>query len=89
MSHSTIASFYCYGIIGLPVSTCVLSMGLILKGNMHIKGDERTLRFVDAQTGAVKLFTNTIYWINSEILTGSELIAHKSLHRDDFDLWHR
>jgi len=73
----------------------LLSMGLLLKGNMHIKGDERTLQFVDAQTGAVKLvavtklFTDTIYWINSEILTGSELIAHKSLHKDDFDLWHR
>ena len=72
----------------------LLSMGLLLKGNMHIKGDERTLRFTNAQSGAVKLvavtrlFTDTIYWISSVVLAGSELTAHKSLHRDDYDLWH-
>jgi len=72
----------------------LLSMGLLLKGNMQIKGDERTLEFIEAQTGKVKivaltrLFTDTIYWVNSEVLTGSELTAHKSMHRDDYDLWH-
>jgi len=25
---------------------------------------------------------------NSEVLTGSELTAHKSMHRDDYNLWH-
>jgi len=70
-------------------------MGLLLKGNMQIKGDERTLEFIQAQTGKVKivaltkLFTDTIYWVKSEVLTGSELTAHKSMHRDDYDLWHR
>jgi len=73
----------------------LLSMGLLLKGNMQIKGDERTLEFIEAQTGKVKivaltrLFTNTIYWVNSEVLTGSELTAHKSMHRDDYNLWHQ
>jgi len=92
----TVTKSHLYPVFYMPgMGIRLLSMGLILKSNMHIKGDERTLRFVNAQTGAVKivavtkLFTNTIYWINSEILTGSELIAHKSLHRDDFDLWHR
>ena len=92
----TVTKSHLYPVFYMPgMGIHLLSMGLILKGNMHIKGDERTLRFVDAQTGAVKLvavtklFTDTIYWINLEILTGSELIAHKSLHRDDFDLWHR
>jgi len=72
----------------------LLSMGLLLKGNMQIKGDERTLEFIPAQTGKVKivaltrLFTDMIYWVNSEVLTGSELTAHKSMHRDDYDLWH-
>jgi len=74
---------------------CLLSMGLLLKGNMQIKGDECTLEFIQAQTGKVKLvaltrlFTDTIYWVNSEVLTGSELTIHKSMHRDDYDLWHR
>jgi len=73
----------------------LLSMGQLLKGNMHIKGDEHTLEFIDAQTGKVKIvaltrmFTDTIYWVNSEVLTRSELTAHKSMHRDDYDLWHR
>jgi len=73
----------------------LLSMGLLLKGNMQIKGDERTLEFIEAQTGKVKivaltrLFTDMIYWVNSEVLTGSELTAHKSMHRDNYDLWHR
>jgi len=73
----------------------LLSMGLLLKGNMQIKGDEHTLEFIQAQIGKVKivaltrLFTDTIYWVNLEVLTGSELTAHKSMHRDDYDLWHR
>jgi len=73
---------------------CLLSMGLLLKGNMQIKGDEHTLEFIKAQTGKVKivaltrLFTNTTYWVNLEVLTGSELTTHKSMHRDDYDLWH-
>jgi len=73
---------------------CLLSMQLLLKGNMQIKGDECTLEFIKAQTGKVKivaltrLFTNKIYWVNSEVLTGSELTAHKSMHRDDYTLWH-
>jgi len=74
----------------------LLCMGLLLKGNMQIKGDEhRALEFIEAQTGKVKivaltrLFTDTIYWVNSEVLTGSELTTHKSMHRDDYDLWHR
>jgi len=77
------------------IGTHLLSMGLLLKGNMQIKGDERTLEFIQAQTGKVKivaltrLFTDTIYWVNSEVLTGSELTAHKSMHRDNYDLWHR
>jgi len=72
-----------------------MSEGLLLKGNMQIKGDECTLRFIEAQTRKVKivaltrLFTDTIYWVNSEVLTGSELTAHKSMHRDDYDLWHQ
>ena len=72
----------------------LLSMGLLLKGNMQIKGDECTLEFIKAQTGKVKivaltrLFTNMIYWVNLEVLTGSELTTHKSMHRDDYDLWH-
>jgi len=72
----------------------LLSMGLLLKGNMQIKGDERTLEFIQAQTGKVKLvaltrlFTDTIYWVKSEVLTGSELTAHKSMHRDNYNLWH-
>jgi len=72
----------------------LLSMGLLLKGNMQIKGDEHTLEFIEAQTGKVKivaltrLFTDTIYWVNSEVLTGSELTTHKSMHRDDYNLWH-
>ena len=70
-------------------------MGLLLKGNMQIKGDERTFRFIDAQSGKVKivalprLFSDTIYWVNSEVLSGEELTAYKSMHRDDYDLWHR
>jgi len=73
----------------------LLSMGLLLKGNMQIKGDECTLEFIQAQTGKVKivaltrLFTDMIYWVKSEVLTGSELTAHKSMHRDDYDLWHQ
>jgi len=73
---------------------CLFSMGLLLKGNMQIKGDECTLEFIKAQTGKVKivaltrLFTNMIYWVNLEVLTGSELTTHKSMHRDDYDLWH-
>jgi hypothetical protein len=73
----------------------LLSMGQLLKGNMQIKGDEHILRFIDTQSGTVKIvavtrvFTDTIYWVNSVVLTGSELTAHKSVHRDDYDLWHR
>jgi len=36
-----------------------------------------------------RLLTDMIYWVNSVVLTGSELTAHKSVHRDDYDLWHR
>jgi len=73
----------------------LLSMGLLLKGNMQIKGNEHTLEFFQTQTGKVKivaltkLFTDTIYWVKSEVLTGSELTTHKSMHRDNYDLWHR
>ena len=69
-------------------------MGLLLKDNMQIKGDEHTLEFIKAQTGKVKivaltrLFTDTTYWVNLEVLTGSELTTHKSMHMDDYDLWH-
>jgi len=58
----------------------LLFMGLILKGNMQIKGDEHTLEIIKAQTGKVKivaltrLFTDMIYWVNFEVLTGSELL---------------
>jgi len=89
ISHLSLV-FYMPGI-----GICLLSMGLLLKGNMRIKGDEHTLEFIQAQTGKVKivaltrLFTDTIYWVNSEVLTGSELTAHKSMHRDNYDLWHR
>ena len=78
----------------LRISMCLLSMGQILKGNMHIKGDECTLEFIDAQSGMVKLvaitrfFSKMIYWINLQVLTGDELTAHKSLQTDDYDLWH-
>jgi len=73
----------------------LLSMGLLLKGNVQIKGDECTLEFIEAQTGKVKivaltrLFTAMIYWVNSEVLTGSELTTHKSMHRNNYNLWHR
>ena len=32
---------------------------------------------------------DTIYWVNLKVLSGEELTAHKSMHRDDYDLWHR
>jgi len=73
----------------------LLSMGLLLKGNMQIKGNECTLEFFEAQTGKVKivaltrLITDMIYWVNLVVLTGSELTAHKSMHRDNYDLWHQ
>jgi len=57
---------------------CLLLMGLLLKGNMQIKGDEHTLKFIKAQTGEMKivaltrLFTDTLYWVNLEVLTGSD-----------------
>jgi len=39
----------------------LLSMGLLLKGNMQIKGDECTLEFIQAQTGKVKIVALTDY----------------------------
>jgi len=41
----------------------LLSMGLLLKGNMQIKGDEHTLEFIQAQTGKVEnsSFDQTVY----------------------------
>ena len=53
------------------VGVCLMSMGLLLKGNMQIKGNERTFEFIDAQSGKVKvvafaqLLSDTIYWVNS------------------------
>ena len=37
------------------VGVCLLSMGLLLKGNMKIKGNEQIFQFIDAQSGKVKI----------------------------------
>ena len=73
----------------------LLSMGLLIKGIMKIKGDECALRFIDAQSGQAKIvathrcFAKMIYCINSEVfLVGEELTVHRSMYRDDYDLCH-
>ena len=72
----------------------LLSMCLLLQGIMKIKGDECTLRFIDAQIGQAEIvathrcFAKMIYWVNSEVFSGEELTVHRSMYRDDYDLWH-
>ena len=76
------------------VGVRLLSMGQLLKSSLKIEGNEQIFPFIDAQSGKVKivaipqLFSDTIYWVNSEVLYGEELTVHKSMHRDDYDLWH-
>ena len=77
------------------VGVHLLSMGQLLKGSLKIEGNEQIFRFIDAQFGKVKIVAvprhsfDTIYWVNSKVLSGEELTTHKSMHRDDYDLWHR
>ena len=71
----------------LGIRIHLLSMGLLLKGNMHIKGEECTLQFIDAQSRKAKivaisrLLSDMIYWVNLEVLSGEELTMHKSMHK--------
>ena len=39
----------------LGIEVHPLSMGLLLRGNMHIEEDECTLQFIDAQSGKAKI----------------------------------
>ena len=77
------------------VGVRLLSMGQLLKGSLKIEGNEQIFRFIDVQFGKVKIVAvprhsfNTIYWVNSKVLSGEELTVHKSMHRDNYDLWHR
>ena len=45
------------------VGVRLLSMGLLLKGNMQIKGNECTFEFIDAQSGKVKIVAFHSYLI--------------------------
>lgn len=78
------------------VSTRLMSMGQLLKGNMRLQGDEKALTFIgkrdnNALLKAIPnlLQSDTIYWVNSTIVSGRDLIAHTSLHASDYKLWHR
>jgi hypothetical protein len=86
-----------YPVYYMPgVSVRLMSMGQILKGNMRLLGDEKSLTFIGKSTEQtlIEAFPNplqsdTIYWVNSEIISGEELITHTSMHAEDYDLWHR
>jgi len=78
------------------VSVRLMSMGQLLKGNMRVQGDEKSLTFLSKGNNAVMLRaapkllqSDTIYWVDSKIVSGGDLIAHQSVHRDDYELWHR
>jgi len=78
------------------VSVRLMSMGQLLKGNMRVQGDEKSLTFLSKGTNTVMLEaapkllqSDTIYWVDSKIVSGGDLIAHQSVHRDDYELWHR
>jgi len=73
-----------------------MSMGQLLKGNMHLQGDEKALTFLGKtdNKALVKAIPNllqsdTIYWVNSMIVTGEDLVAHVSLYVSDYKIWHR
>jgi len=60
----------------------LMSMGQLLKGNMHLQGDKQALTFLGkmdnkALVEAVLnlLQSDTIYWVNSTIVTGEDLVA--------------
>jgi len=74
----------------------LMSMGQLLKGNMHLQGDEKALTFLDKMDNKalVKAVLNllqsdTIYWVNSMIVTGEDLVALMSLYVSDYKIWHR
>jgi len=74
----------------------LMSMGQLLKGNMHVQGDEKSLTFLSKGNNAVMLNaapkllqSDTIYWVDSKIVSGGDLIAHQSVHQDDYELWHQ
>jgi len=86
-----------YPVYYMPGTTIrLMSMGQILQGNIHLEGDDKSLIFIgkDTEQTLIEAFPNplqseTIYWVNSKIISGKELITHTSMHADDYNLWHR
>jgi len=73
----------------------LLSMGQILRGNLCIYGDQNTLTFAHVESKEIMLRTNStsilenIFWVDTQIITGSALIALSTIHEDSYETWHR
>jgi hypothetical protein len=77
------------------VSARLMSMGQILKGDMRLQGDKKSLTFIRKKDDKTLLEaipnllqSDTIYWVNSKIISGRDLIAHTLIYASDYNLWH-
>ena len=73
----------------------LLSMGQLLHGKLCLYGEENTLTFTHVESNNVaivarsNLIHENIYWVDTQIVSGSDLTALSSIHEDSYDLWHR
>jgi len=70
-------------------------MGQLLHGNLQIHGDQNTLNFVDAESLELVLQANSslihqnLFWVDTQIVSGTALTMFSAIHADDYETWHR
>jgi len=77
------------------MSERLLSMGQLLHGNLRVHSDQNTLTFEDAESKEIVLQANSslihpnLFWVDSQIVSGTALTAFSTIHADDYETWHR
>jgi len=74
----------------------LLSMGQLLHSNLCIYSDRNTLTFSNVESTETMLTARNsivihqnIYWVDTQIVTGSDLTAFITIHNDAYTTWHQ